>query len=264
MQKRHADLDQYFQEQGRTTEKYVIPYINEVAPVSGTWRVAEIGCGEAGNLMPFMNLGCICVGVDIDAHKVEKGRELYRNHPNLQQLTLLIKDIYHTSPQDVGGPFDLIILRDVIEHIPHQSRFLSHLKLFLKPSGSVFFGFPPWRMPFGGHQQAANHRWLSKIPYTHLLPESLYLGLWRWGGESEEIVQALKDIRQTGISINRFRKIVRENGYHLQRETLFLINPNYEVKFGLRPRVLPFFLNIPWLRDFFTTAVYALIREKSV
>ena len=86
MQKRHADLHQYFEEQGRTTEKYVIPYIQEVAPISRTIRVAEIGCGEAGNLMPFMNMGCTCVGVDIDAFKVEKGRELYKSHPNRHRL----------------------------------------------------------------------------------------------------------------------------------------------------------------------------------
>ena len=49
--------------------------------------------------------------------------------------------------------FDLILLKDVIEHIPDQERVIPYLKEFLKPGGRVFFGFPPWYMPHGGHQQ---------------------------------------------------------------------------------------------------------------
>lgn len=262
MQKRHTDLQQYFQEQGLTTASQVIPYIAQVMPITPDLRVAEIGCGEAGNLHPFLDLGCTCVGIDIDEVKIKKGLELYKNHPHLEKLTLLIQNIYHTTANDLGGAFDLIIMRDVIEHIPDQHKFMGHLKQFLKPQGRVFFGFPPWRMPFGGHQQSGNHRWLSKLPYVHLLPEFLHLGLWRWCGEPEGNIMAFKDIRDTGISISRFRRIVKDNGYQMDRETLFLINPNYEVKFGLKPRKLPFLFNLPWLRDFFTTAVYAVISIK--
>ncbi len=64
MQKRHLDRRAYFKEQARITEKYYIPYIQKyIKNISG--KVLEIGCGEGGNLLPFVRLGCEGVGVDI-------------------------------------------------------------------------------------------------------------------------------------------------------------------------------------------------------
>ncbi|HPT44163.1 MAG TPA: hypothetical protein PLH52_09935 [Paludibacteraceae bacterium] len=57
MQKRHADRQNYFQEQILVTEKYVLPYIENTINISGEMTVAEIGCGEGGNLKPFLDLG---------------------------------------------------------------------------------------------------------------------------------------------------------------------------------------------------------------
>lgn len=53
MQERHSNRERYFKEQHLVTEKYVIPYINQVFQIDSTMTVAEIGCGEAGNLKPF-------------------------------------------------------------------------------------------------------------------------------------------------------------------------------------------------------------------
>ncbi|MDP1745174.1 MAG: SAM-dependent methyltransferase, partial [Bacteroidota bacterium] len=46
-------------------------------------------------------------------------------------------------------------------------------------------------------------------------------------------------------------------------KTFFFINPNYEVKFKLKPREsYGFITKIPVLRNFFTTACYYLISKK--
>jgi len=58
MQERHSNRERYFKEQHLVTEKYIIPYINQVFQIGPTMTVAEIGCGEAGNLKPFLDLGC--------------------------------------------------------------------------------------------------------------------------------------------------------------------------------------------------------------
>jgi 2-polyprenyl-3-methyl-5-hydroxy-6-metoxy-1,4-benzoquinol methylase len=68
------------------------------------------------------------------------------------------KDIYLVEAAELDGLFDIIVMKDVIEHIHDQSRLLARLKDFLKPNGVVFFGFPPWQMPFGGHQQICNNK----------------------------------------------------------------------------------------------------------
>ncbi len=77
MQERHADRKQYFDEQAETTLKYVIPFIREKMEVTASINVLEPGCAEAGNLKPFLDMGCECVGVDFDKPRVEIGKEFY-------------------------------------------------------------------------------------------------------------------------------------------------------------------------------------------
>jgi hypothetical protein len=118
-------------------------------------------------------------------------------------------------------------------------------------------------MPFGGHQQICRSKFLSFLPYFHLLPYPLYRGILKLFGESKETIVCLEEIRDTKISIGRFKKIVTENGFSIKKETLYLINPNYEIKFKLKLRKLPRLLNIPFLRDFFTTTCYYVLENKA-
>ena len=164
------------------------------------------------------------------------------------------------SSEDIGC-FDLIILRDVIEHIPNQEQFLHHLKDFMHAHTVVFFGFPVWCNPFGGHHQICRNKWLSHTPWLHLLPNCLYSKVLQWGGESVSTIKALLEIKATGISLHRFERIIQAEQYKVLQHTHYLINPNYEIKFGLHPCVLPKWLQIPYLSDFYTTAMYYLIKK---
>lgn len=257
MQKRHSDRAQYFTEQNIVTEKYIIPYIQQVKQVTPALAVAEVGCGEAGNLKPFLDMGCRVTGIDIAAHKIENGKRFYAGHPLEHNLTLIADNIYHVRP-DTVGKHDLIIMRDTIEHIPDQELFMVHLKKFLRPGGKIFFAFPPWRMPFGGHQQICESR-LSSVPYVHLLPRKLYVGAMKLFGESDDKITGLLEIRDTRLSISRFKRILKRNSFKIEKEDYYLINPNYEIKFKLKVRKLPAIANIPHLRDFFTTTYYCVV-----
>lgn len=86
-----------------------------------------------------------------------------------------------------------------------------------------------------------------------------YKGILRLGHEPEGVISELLDIKTTGISIHRFERILRDEHFHVLRHTHYLINPNYEIKFGLRPRVIPRLLQIPYLSDFYTTAMCYLV-----
>jgi hypothetical protein len=56
--------------------------------------------------------------------------------------------------------------------------------------------------------------------------------------------------------------LVKKHQYVFKKQVYYFINPNYEVKFKLKPRVLSPLLNIPWLRDFFVTTYYNIIGLK--
>jgi len=265
MQERHINRAQYFNEQSESTRAYVLPYImhniSEKLSVSEKQlRVLEIGCGEGGNLIPFLEAGFMSCGVELTEKNYNNALKFYDANPLKSHLQLLNKDIYDVVPDEIGGTFDIIFLRDVIEHIPNQESFMKHLKNFISPNGVVFFAFPPWRMPFGGHQQICRKKWLSHTPYMHILPKPFYRLILKTFGASESEIAGLFNIAKTGISIRRFQKIIRREKYAIIQKTHWLINPNYHIKFGLKPRRLPKILQIPHLQDFYTTAAYYLLK----
>ena len=121
MQERHVDRKRYFNEQIYTTQKYIIPFINKVMEISEGTDILEIGCGEGGNLKPFLDLGCNITGVDLSPSKIEKGKNFFKDNPNKDRIKLIAEDIYQSTSL---GKYDLIIMRDVIEHIHDQERFM--------------------------------------------------------------------------------------------------------------------------------------------
>lgn len=260
MNDRYLNREKYFQEQNFTTENYVIPFISDSVNIAPGLSIAEIGCGEGGNLKPFLELGCRAVGIDLAENKIANAEKFYSAYPYRGNLTLIADDVYNIDP-GVMDPFDIIMIRDTLEHIHDQQRFLRHLKKFIKPSGKIFLAFPPWHMPFGGHQQMCQSTFLNKLPYFHLLPKLLYKGLLKLFGEKESKIKDLLEIKETGISVRSFKKITKEEKFIIEKENFYLINPNYKVKFNLNPKLLPKFLNIPFIRDFFTTTYYCLISK---
>lgn len=262
MQDRHNNRLLYFKEQAYTTKKYVIPYISRHIKLTSESTILEIGCGEGGNLTPFMELGCKITGIDLSLTKINNGNVFFQDHMNRDKLTLIADDIYN---RDNLGIFDIIILRDVIEHIPNQKHFMNYIKCFFHKKSIVYFGFPPWQNPFGGHQQMCHSRILSKLPYFHMLPTSIYKGVLQLFGETEGRINDLLEIKETGISIERFETIFKENNFETIEKTLFFVNPNYEIKFNLEPRKQSKIIAaIPWVRNFFTTCAYYILKPNFI
>ncbi|MPM41431.1 Ubiquinone biosynthesis O-methyltransferase [bioreactor metagenome] len=257
MQERHKNRKLYFDEQDYTTSKYVIPFIENFCKITSETTLLEIGCGEGGNLKPFMDLGCRCVGIDLNEGQINNAKEYFSSHPNNGNLELILRDIYEIDREDFT--FDVIMLRDVIEHIHDQKKFMGFVKRFLKSGGIIFFAFPPWYMPFGGHQQICSSK-ISKLPYLHLLPKGIYRWFLKSAGEQQKTIDDLLEIKETGISIERFQRILRKENYTILKRVLYFINPNYEIKFHLKPRrMLPVLRSIPFFRNYYITAGYYVV-----
>lgn len=258
MQERYLNRKAYFNEQCKVAEKFILPYIERVMPVDEGLSVAEIGCGEGGNLKPFLDRGCQTVGIDLAPNKIDNAWQLFGDHPLKENLTLLTKNIYHVRPEQLGQ-FDLIILRDTLEHIPNQGELLRHVRRFLKPGGMIFVSFPSWLSPFAGHQQICSSPILRRLPYFHLLPAKLYAGMLRLFGEGTPKVRGLLEIRDTRMYYQRFLRFAQRHEYQVAQIDFFLLNPSYEVKFKLKACRLCKLLSIPYLRDYISTTCYCLL-----
>ena len=100
------------------------------------------------------------------------------------------------------------------------------------------------------------------MPFFHLFPKSIYAGILKIFGETEGTIAGLLEIKETGISIERFQRILKKENYTIDKQVFYFINPNYETKFGLRPRKqLKIISSIPWLRNFLTTAMYYVVSK---
>jgi hypoxanthine phosphoribosyltransferase len=88
----------------------------------------------------------------------------------------------------------------------------------------------------------------------------MYKGILKAFGETEGKIESLIEIKDTGITIERFKRILKKHNYNLEKETLYFINPNYETKFGIKPRVQSKLLtSIPYFKNYFVTAMYAVV-----
>lgn len=259
--KQHLDDKVRFDQQVDNSKSYVLPFIEKTHDIGPGTAVFEVGTAEGGVLLPFMERGCTCLGVDLAPERIELAKGFLANELAVGKVELRCQNIYDADfLATFSGKFDIIILKDVIEHVPEQEKFVPYLKNFLKPGGQIFFGFPPWYMPFGGHQQVCRKKWVSVLPWYHILPRPIYKGILKMAGEHENIINELMEIVDTQITIERFEKIVKQSGLKVMRKQHYLINPIYKYKFGLQPRKQFGLLSaIPFVRNFVTTCVYYTI-----
>ena len=256
--KQHLDDKVRFDQQVENSTSYVLPFIAQTKPITPDTRVLEVGTGEGGVLKPFIEKGVFCVGVDLAPERIDIANRFLEQEVKAGKVEFLFQNIYDDNfKQRFTGYFDVIILKDVIEHVPGQQEFIAHLRTLLRTGGQIFFGFPPWYMPFGGHQQVCRTKWVSKIPWYHLLPAPIYKAILNAAGEDEPIVREMMEIKDTGITIERFERIIKKTGLKILKKEHYLINPIYKYKFGLKPRVQWAPITwLPYFRDFVTTCVY--------
>lgn len=256
MQERHKNRKRYFKELAATCRKYFLPYIKRWHLVDNGTNVLEIGCGEGGNLLPFSELGCNVVGVDIASCRISEAKSFFEDCGAEGQF--IAEDIFNLK--DLERKFDIIICHDVFEHIDDKMRFLVNIKRYLADHGIVFMSFPAWQMPFGGHQQICRSRVLSHLPFVHILPCALYKLLINAFGEDAGCMNELISIRKTRITIERFERLSQLAELNIMDRQLWLVNPHYEVKFGFRPHRMPHILAcLPYIRDFFSTSCFYIL-----
>ncbi|MFN0049643.1 MAG: class I SAM-dependent methyltransferase [Cytophagales bacterium] len=258
----HHDKPRYFNDQYLNSKNHVIPFIEQSLKVKAGLKVLEIGCAEGGVLKAFTDLGCICTGVELSASKVENANIFMKEEIEKQLVKFVCKNIYELDfKAEFAHQFDLIVLKDTIEHIPDQERIIGYLKYLLKKEGHIFFGFPPWHMPWGGHQQICKSKFLMFLPYFHLLPMAMYKQFLRFFGEKESHIEMLAEIKETGITSTRFEQIITKCHFSIRSSRFYLVNPIYYYKFKWKPRFqLKLIEDMGFLRDWVSTTVYYLVK----
>jgi 2-polyprenyl-3-methyl-5-hydroxy-6-metoxy-1,4-benzoquinol methylase len=206
--------------------------------------------------VPFSRRGCSVTGIDISADRIEEARAFF-SAEHLQG-EFLCQDVFKV---ELIGRFDIIIMRDVIEHVREKGRLFAAVSALLNDNGLIYMAFPPWQMPFAGHQQICRNRVISSLPFIHLLPRKVYKALMKRASVNQRAIDELLEIKDCRMTIEHFKKLVRESDLKQADEVCYLINPHYEVKFGLKPRKVIFpFSALPVCRNFYTTSYFTILK----
>jgi len=146
----HHDRERYFEIQWQNARRHVVPFVERSLQLQPGMRVLEIGCGEGGVLRAFLEKGLTGVGVELDATRVADANRFLSAAITAGTIRIVSKDIYEVDRErDLQGAFDLILLKDVIEHIHDQPRLIGWMKKFLRPDLLWFSALANalWRTP---------------------------------------------------------------------------------------------------------------------
>ena len=260
----HRDSTHYWQMQYRCAQEYVIPFLEKECHVELRGKnVLELGCGEGGVIAAFYDHGCTAVGMDIAESRLQKARERANADGKHRRIEFARVDILQPEQTTAWErQFDLIVMKDVIEHLPGHREALVQIAKLLKPRGHLFFSFPPWYMPFGAHQQVL-HSKLKFIPYTHLLPRTWFRALAQHFNEQKAVIEELVGLYDSRLSLAALNKLLREAPYNVILKKLYLTNPMYKYKFGLPPIQQPALVaHLPVIRELITTVAYCTLQLK--
>lgn len=244
--------EKHFYEQRRFAEHYLVPHLETHIPAFREKTVLEVGCAEGGFLDYLRDLGMEGVGIELEESRVELAHRLARGS------TVYQGDITDAALlQKIPRRFDVIVMRDVIEHVPQREAAFRVLREFLNPGGYLFVTFPPRFSPFAGHQQHARS-FLKMTPYVHYLPVVLWRWLGRRLGEDEEYLDSVMLNYRIGLSVRKFEKLYRQAGFRPLLKDVFLLRPIFKYRMGTPIVKLP---NVPVIREFLATGCEYLLQK---
>jgi SAM-dependent methyltransferase len=91
-------------------------------------RVLDIGCGYGAVAHSVASrTGATVVGLDLVHDNVEKAQRLFQH----ERLSYVCGEAPHTLP---AGPFDVVIMSNVLEHIEHRPDFLRTVQTAVAPA----------------------------------------------------------------------------------------------------------------------------------
>ena len=103
----------YFEYQYKLAEQYYIPLLKKINIELENQKIFDVGCGNGGFISAFSDYSTNLYAIEIKEFDWDKKTK--------DRVNFLIGDLTEMTAKKVaiiGGSVDLIILRDVIEHIP--------------------------------------------------------------------------------------------------------------------------------------------------
>lgn len=126
------------------------------------WRVLDVGCGFGNNLVPFVDIGCECHGVDIHADMARTAQEVM----DARGFKARFQEGSNRSLPYPEAHFDLLLSVNTLHYEGSEANVLAALKEFrrvLKPGGAAYIStVGPRHEIYNRAELLGNHRYMIK------------------------------------------------------------------------------------------------------
>ena len=246
--------EKHFYEQKEHTRNYLIPYFEKHIPDFKNKNVLEIGCAEGGFIEELLNIGIDTIGLELLQERIDIATE--KN----SKLKIYCADITDKrAVEKINLTFDVIVMRDTIEHIENRNAAFENISNLLNPGGYFYVTFPTRFSGFAGHQQNCKS-FIKFVPYLHYLPSFILRPIGKILGEKPKQITEILLNYKIGLSVRSFEKYYKRFNFIPIVKDLFLSRPIFKIRYKLQTIQFP---NIPVLREFLGFGCEYLLKKEN-
>lgn len=206
--------------------------------------VLDYGCGPGYQAVAMVVHGAkSVVGIDINETWLERASTLAAKHQCDDRVSFFEAG-HFLSDRSNREKFDVTLSCGSFEHFADPAKELAHMKTLTRPDGRILITFAePWLSPRGSHMNN-----FCKLPYLNIVfSEKTVMAVrsrFKDDGATryEEIRSGLNK-----MTLARFETIVKESGLTVEHQNFFAT------------RNLPIVKRIPFVREFFVSAVTCIL-----
>ena len=214
-------------------------------------RVADLGCGRGGGTLAFAAAGASIHGIDINPAAIAfaRAQASQRSLP----ATFAVGNALEFPAPEWQGRADLVLLQEVVEHVPDVAQTLRAAAAWVKPHGCCLVTFPPYYCPSGGHHHYG-YRPYRYIPWLHL-----FISQGRLLRCLPEFYR--EEVRSVNrLTISRFEGAVKQSGWRVIQRVGYLIRPSISLRLSLPTIPAGWLATIPGIRELVVTGMEYLLR----
>ena len=239
----------YWKYQYNLANEYYIPLLKTWNFDINNRKILDIGCGNGGFTAAFGNYTKI-TGIDIKEFPWK----------TIKNVNFKSYDIF-TNPKILDTDYDLIILRDVIEHIPLavKEQFIKKALEYGNSNVRLLVTFPPFYSPFGLHQQVLLKSKIRYIPFLSLIPKKLMILFLKAINENKLCIKNILEMYDCKMTIKNFETIIKKLNLNITQTKFFYSRPSHEIRYDFKTRIVNH-QPIPILKELYVLGTTYLIK----
>ena len=232
--------DYYWNYQFILAKEYYIPLLKKWGYNFSNKKILDIGCGNGGFTAAFGE-HCNITGIDIKSFPWK----------TIENVTYKSYDIL-SKPKKIDTDFDLIIMRDVIEHIPNKNK-LDFIKTALDYgtfNSKLLITFPPFYSPFGLHQQVFLKSFIKYIPFLSSISPKILIPILKILNEDLNSINNINEMYNSKMTISNFESMINELKLNIAQSKFFYCRPSHEIRYQIKTKEVkhsPIF----WLKEYY-------------